>query len=176
MSTESNPIKIPQSRSEWASLDWKNAQQKIALILNLAGFMKFEEKTLGKSNRADVMIMRSTNSQVIFGIIEVKSYKKITTKVVKNAFLQSCRYITAIYNISKGNKRFGNKKKRYFAAVVFTKDYPVIYKPKNEKFREYLPKDLELIELISCVPENLMKILQAKGYTALKQNSLEEFY
>lgn len=180
MSEDSKPQYNHLSRLDWANLNWKDAQHKIATILNKAGFMKFEERTLTKSNRADVVVTRSVNNYVIFGIIEVKSYKMITTKIAKNAIIQSCRYVTALYNISKNNKRWGNKQKRYFAAVVFTNDYPdIIFNPNVKQFSDYLPSNLvkhQRIELIICVPEKLIKILQTRGYATIPQNTLDEYF
>ncbi len=171
---------FPQRRAEWAALDWKSAQQNIALMINQAGFLKFEEKSLSKSNRADVMVIRSTNSHVIIGIIEVKSYNKITTKIAIDAVKQSCRYITAVYNSFKNSKKWGNKINKYFCAVVFTKDYPdILFRPRVKQFTKALPEKLVnsgLIDIISCVPENLLKQLQTKGLVEPVQETLDAYY
>jgi hypothetical protein len=168
------------SRSNWANLNWKEAQHQIGLVLHTAGFIKFEEKSLGNSNRADVMVIRSTPSEIIFGIVEVKTYRNVTPSMAEKAMKQSCRYLTACYNQVDGNQRWGKKNKRYFATVVFTRDYPnVIFDGSYSQYKAHLPSGLienNLVEIFSSVPEQLIKKLQDRHLLGPNQNSLNDYY
>jgi hypothetical protein len=169
---------IPTSRSDWANLNWMEAQKLIGLILNHSGFMKFEERKISKSNRADVIVIRQTKTRVIIGVVEVKSYQKISEKIAQEAMIQTCRYIQTIYELF--NNRWGNKSKQYFGVVVFTKDYPnILHRTDLDAYGSQLPFDLlnnNSIDLFTCVPENLLKLLQLKGIAGPIQDSLEDYY
>jgi hypothetical protein len=171
---------FPISREEWASLNWKDAQGQLGSLIKSAGFMKFEEKSLSKSNRADLMVIRSTKECVYIGIIEVKSYRRITRKIASDAVVQACRYISAIHQSVLNRYNWKDKNKVYFGVAVFTKDYPnILFNPQISQFKEYLPKELiedKRVVLLSCVPENLLKSLQVRGLASPIQNSLDKYY
>ena len=170
----------PTQRSYWATLDWSDAQSEVARMLNYANFMKFEEKNLGNHKRADVVVIKRSSSKVVFGIIEVKCYKKITPGIEKNAMQQACNYLQLLHNMVKDNNRWNSKPNNFFAATVFTKDYP--NRPGNHNpsmYHEILPKQLVkngLVSLISCVPEMILGELYNRGLLSKEQSSLKNYF
>ena len=176
----SNNNEIPDNRQEWSKLDWMEAQSKLGTLLLEHNFIKIEEFRFSNGKRADIILERNTENAIYFGIIEVKTYKKLTRKIEKDAINQLCRYMNMLYKKVKNNNKWGIKSKYFFGVVVYTNDYPGIPIPLNSKEVEAkLPKDLiknNNFSLFSCTPENLITKLNNRNLTGLKQKKLGDFF
>ena len=82
-------IKSPISRSDWASFDWKEAQNQVGLLFKKNGFKIFQEKKLENNKRADIIVIKENPTLVIIGVIEVKCYQKISRSLEKSAMRQA---------------------------------------------------------------------------------------
>ncbi len=170
---------IPQGRSEWAVLQWQEAQSTIAYLLSSFEYMKFEELKLSNTNRADIVVIYKSDSEVIFGVIEVKTYSKINNTIHKNAIEQVCRYIDKLYQSVNENNRWGNRTKRYFGVVVYTRDYPIRNKIRTDQFSTNIPDELlttKKLEIFVSTPEKLIDNLQKRNLCGYSQNSLKDYF
>lgn len=169
---------VPNSRQEWANLEWKEAQVMVGNLLNNSGFMKFEEKRIGLTKRADVLVIKNNPIDVVFGIIEVKCYKKVNPSLVNKSIIQACKYVKILYPLVINNNRWGNKEKKFFVAVVFTNDYPVsLGKIIVNNYLNYLPKELkEGIPIIISTPGQLLKKLAYEKLLPDYESKLDDFF
>lgn len=170
----------PTTRSEWSNLKWQDSQSYLGQLLNSFDFMKFEELRLSKGSRADIVVIRKTDEEIIFGVIEVKSYAKINSSVEKSAVKQVCRYITNLFELVNNNSKWGNRRKRYFGSVIFTNDYPISMISKSQDtIAEIIPTHIssnEDVHIFSSRPEELIGILQSKNLCGYNQNSLKDYF
>ena len=145
------------TRTKWAGLDWKQAQGQLLALLSEYQFMRFEEVRLSKSKRADLVVMRNSGSEIIYGVIEVKSYRKISNSIKVKAIGQVCTYLNLLYQQTWDSQKYGKKPKKYFAAVVFTHDYQSSFQSEATGQQiAVLERDLaEMAEVFICTPENL---------------------
>ena len=88
MSPDYSPT-IPKSRSEWVSLNWQWAQKAVGRLFHLFGYTIFEEARLDKSKRADIVVNKNKGNNVIFGIIEIKTYDKASRSLQDKAMIQA---------------------------------------------------------------------------------------
>lgn len=170
---------IPQGRSEWAQLQWQEAQSTIAHLLSKFEYMKFEELRLSNSNRADIVVIYKSETEVIFGVIEVKTYSKINNTIHKNAIEQVCRYIDKLFQSVNENNRWGHRSKRYFGVVVYTRDYPIRHVINTEQFSSKIPTELltsKKLEIFVSTPEKLIDNLQKRNLCGYSQNSLKDYF
>ena len=160
-------------------LQWQEAQSAIAYLLSSFEFMKFEELRLSKSNRADIVIIYKSEAEVIFGVIEVKTYAKISNSIHINAIEQVCRYIGKLFESVNKNNRWGNRDKRYFGAVVYTRDYPIRNIIGEDQFSDHIPIELlksKKLEIFVSTPEKLIDNLQKRNLCGYSQNSLKDYF
>lgn len=171
---------IPTSRSEWAQFKWQESQSLIAALLHSYNFMKFEELKLNAGSRADIVVIRRTDDEVVFGIIEVKTYSKINSNIEKLAFKQVSRYISNLFDLVNENRKWGNRRKRYFGSVVYTNDYPISVRfESQESIAKVLPSNVTSkneIHIFSSRPEVLIRKLQEKNLCGYTQNSLDGYF
>ncbi|MCE7733287.1 MAG: hypothetical protein GPJ54_00320 [Candidatus Heimdallarchaeota archaeon] len=171
---------IPTSRSEWAQFKWQESQSLIAALLHSYNFMKFEELKLNAGSRADIVVIRRTDDEVVFGVIEVKTYSKINSSIEKLAFKQVSRYISNLFDIVNENQKWGKRRKRYFGSVVYTNDYPISVNFKSqESIEKVLPANITSkndIHIFSSRPEVLIRKLQEKNLCGYTQNSLDGYF
>ena len=179
MSPDYSPT-IPKSRSEWVSLNWQWAQKAVGRLFHLFGYTIFEEARLDKSKRADIVVNKNKGNNVIFGIIEIKTYDKASRSLQDKAMIQACGYLSSLYSKVIQNKRWKSKSIQFFIGIVFTKDYPVtLYYPKIENFKNYLPSELYdnyKINVIADIPENLRKELLKRNLLELGSKKLSDFF
>ncbi|MHA2098179.1 MAG: hypothetical protein ACW99A_05795 [Candidatus Kariarchaeaceae archaeon] len=172
--------KLPNGRTEWATVKWQQSQSLLGRLLNSYNFMKFEELRISTGSRADIVVIRTTQDEVIFGIIEVKTYTKINSTIEKNAIKQICRYVSNIYDLISENSRWGNRNKRYFGSIVYTNDYPVSTSANYDKlFNEHLPDELlekNNVHVFITRPEELIKILQKQNLCGYAQDTLTDYF
>lgn len=176
MGTSDN--EFTNTRTNWAGLDWKQAQAQLLALLSDYQFMRFEEVRLSKSKRADLVVVRNSGSEIIYGVIEVKSYRKISNSVKVKALDQVCRYLNLLYQQTWNSQKYGKLPKKYFAAVVFTHDYPSSFQSEvtGQHISVLDQKLAELSEVFVCTPENLVSSLLNKNMVGLKQQSLDDYY
>ena len=169
----------PQSRSDWASLDWKEAQLAVADLLNKHGFVTLEEKRFENHKRADVIIKKDLGERVIIGVIEVKCYQKITRGLELSAMEQAVRYLKQQYGISKTNHRWRNKQIEFIVAVIYTKDYPVSFLHHTiDNYSKILPESLissHKITLMSSTPNTFIDKLELISPVA-RQTKINDFF
>lgn len=171
---------IPSSRADWAKLSWQEAQLNVAKILQEYGFMRFEEKRFENSKRADIVVIKNSETEVIFGVVEVKSYRRISWSIEVKAMKQVCNYLAIIFDKHHTNQRWGNKTKRYFAATVFTNDYPGLFSSHSKiDYKKQLRNRLiewEYVDLISTTPDHLIQNLISRDLAGYKQDNLDSFF
>lgn len=167
---------IPSSRSEWAKLEWKEAQTAVGELLHHRGFMKLEEMRIGRG-RADLVVIRKIEKSAVVGIIEVKCYNRITPKLQLSSMKQACKYLSQLYLDFQNNGYWKRKKIRYFIAAVFTKDYPVRDYALSPKERiDHLPNDLFEIPIILCSPDRLLSRLEDRNLMGNVYDPLDSFF
>lgn len=173
-------MELPDSRSDWWGLDWKKAQQSIAVMLKREGFMIFEEKTIDKAKRADVFVIRQNKNEAIFGVIEVKAYDKMTPGIEKKALIQACKYMNSVFADKYNNGRWQHKEKKFFVVAVFTKDYTRSFRNYTiSDFAKYLPTILlenEKVQILTATPSSILRKLRDHHLLGGKQTNLSTFF
>ncbi|MHA2503565.1 MAG: hypothetical protein ACXAE3_11930 [Candidatus Kariarchaeaceae archaeon] len=169
---------IPSSRSDWAELDWKDAQSHVGQYLKLSGYTMVEEMHFDDHKRADVVVYRQYADRMIFGIVEVKCYSKVSQSLERSAMEQALGYLESLYSQVNLQKRWSTKKKSFFAAIVFTKDYPAIDRHEISFYQNRINEELyvEHPVLISTTPDSLLKRLSHHFPAHNTQTSLDDFY
>jgi hypothetical protein len=142
--------------------------------------MKFEELKLNAGSRADIVVIRKTDEEVVFGVIEVKTYSKINSSIEKLAFKQVSRYVSNLYDLLNENHKWGKRKKRYFGSVVYTNDYPISVEFKSQKsIKKEFPSNVTSkneIHIFSSRPEVLIRKLQERNLCGYTQISLRDYF
>ena len=171
---------IPSSRSQWAKLEWQQAQKTIGLLLNLYGFMKFEEYNLGDGKRADLLVWRTSSGQITIGLIEVKTYQKISPSIEAKALQQVLTYFKIFAEEIKASNQWNSKTIRFFVCVIFTKDYPSLPSKLTKHHlgsnftEERLHKDN--IDVFVCTPERFILELVSRSLVHPSQQDLKKYF
>ncbi|MDH5402336.1 MAG: hypothetical protein OEY49_07590 [Candidatus Heimdallarchaeota archaeon] len=169
----------PKTRKDWAILSWNEAQSEVGLLLKQQLFVRFDEYKLG-NKRADIIAYKIFDNKILFGIIEVKTFKKISPSIENKAMEQACNYLSKYFDIVENNSKWGNKAKIYFVATIFTNDYPASFSDiYQNKYTKLIPKilvDEERVYLISCRPRELIPNLRRLKLLNYDQNKLDKFF
>lgn len=168
------------TRSDWATLDWSSAQKKVGLLFHSFGFTKFEEKRLGRSKRADVVVYRSLSKKVIFGIVEVKAYGRASHALQQKTLKQASTYLELLYQEVKDHNRWKHRELQFFISIVYAKDIPLIFhrysKNDIQTFISRKLYDNHHIDIFSTIPEQLEQKLLDAGLIEPKASSLDDFF
>ncbi len=168
--------RFPMQRDEWAYLSWQEAQMKSVDMLRPYGYMRFHEKNqYGK--RLDGFVMKSTLSENIYGVVEVKHYNTTPLSMLKKTLRQTQKYMINIARLVSQSNRNTNKSTKIFGVAVFTKDFPVtnldttkLLSKCSAKFSSY---DFDIFYVR---PENFLEVLRSHKLIDPPQDSLDEYF
>ncbi len=173
-------VKSPISRSDWASFDWKEAQNQVGLLFKKNGFKIFQEKKLENNKRADIIVIKENPTMVIIGVIEVKCYQKISRSLEKSAMRQALNYLEDQYTLSENNYNWRRKNKKYFACVVYTRDYPTSFLRHTinnyDQFDKIKNIEKNSLYLFYSTPNTVMDKLKNYIYIENKQQRIDDFF
>ncbi len=165
--------------SYWYNMNWNDAQNAVGRLCHEFGFIKLQEKVLTNGKRADIIVFSNKTEKNVIGILEIKTYTKISKYNVKAALSQVSSYLIELHKQIKNNQRWNKNKLHYFIAVIYTKDYPLNdFTFTKQTIKNKLTSVLDSIpvSIIICRPEDLKKELLILKLIKQENRNLDEYF
>ncbi len=166
--------------------NWRFAQSQVAELLKKNNFSIWEEYRINKKNRVDILAKRKIREDVVYIIVEVKDYKKVTGNDEKRFMDQLKNYVKEL--IIREKNRLSLEKillhYTFIGYLIVTNDFG-LYKKRKKNWLKGSPFPIgdplnslwkRNVHIFYSTQDHLYENLKAIGIMAYQNTTILNFF